>query len=219
MRVRAVFVAAIVVVALAPTGALAKGVVSVDINGPGTGHGISLDARDGGSGSGGDPAALAEESGFYSQVAGAEPAAWLEGRPKGDLGPRYVVGYRMDPGGESVVVQHIYPFAERGPVTYMEPGQTFFETESTRGGWFAASPELVDTLRAIGLPKKAPPAAAAAPGADAPKEGSSHAEPAPSSTNWLPWSGVAAAAIVMLAGGRLLAMRRARSIPNQLHEM
>src|ERR671925_2446769 len=164
MRVRAVFVAAIVVLALAPTGALAKGVVSVDINGPGTGQGISLDGR-GGSGSGGDLAALAEESGFYSQVAGAEPAAWLEGRPKGDLGPRYVVSYRMDPGGESTVVQHIYPFAERGPVTYMEPGQTLFETESTRGGWFAASPELVDTLRAIGLPKKAPPAAAEAPAA------------------------------------------------------
>jgi hypothetical protein len=52
--------------------------------------------------------------------------------------------------------QDIYPYAPGGPVTYMKPGQKFFGTEETRGGWFKAAPVLKDTLVSAGLPKLAP---------------------------------------------------------------
>jgi hypothetical protein len=36
----------------------------------------------------------------------------------------------------------------------MKPGQRFFGTERTRGGWFQATPQLKATLVAAGLPAR-----------------------------------------------------------------
>jgi hypothetical protein len=66
---------------------------------------------------------------------------------------------------ESTIRQDLYPYAKDGPVTYTRPGQRFFETETTRGGWYRASTALKETLVQAGLParKGGQPAAAPAP--------------------------------------------------------
>ena len=82
----------------------------------------------------------------------------LDERPAGDLGPKYTVTYVM-PGPNNEVdhlVQDVYPYAERDPVTYVAPGQRFFGTERTRGGWYVSTTALKDILVAAGLPPNAP---------------------------------------------------------------
>jgi hypothetical protein len=214
MRARTVFIVALMTLAIAPSTALAKGAISANINGPGTGGGIRLNGS-GESGSGTHLGALADGSGFWAQAYGATSGSSLEGRPKGDLGPRYVVSYTMEPGDKTPLVQHIYPFAERGPVTFMAPGQTFYGAESTKGGWFDAAPEFVDTLIAIGLPKVALPPApetdapvASTQQTRAPKTSSSHSQSEPSTTNWLLWSVVAVAVALIGGAGTKIAIRR-----------
>ena len=57
----------------------------------------------------------------------------------------------------SELVQDIYPYAEPTPVTYMAPGQRFWTTERTHGGWYVTSFEpLKEQLVAAGLPATAP---------------------------------------------------------------
>jgi len=41
-------------------------------------------------------------------------------------------------------------------VSYTKPGQRFWTTERTRGGWFVAPTSLKDALVAAGLPRSAP---------------------------------------------------------------
>jgi hypothetical protein len=51
-------------------------------------------------------------------------------RPEGTLGPRYAVTW-VTPGPDGRkydLRQDIYPYATPRPLTYMEPGQSFFET-------------------------------------------------------------------------------------------
>ncbi len=81
----------------------------------------------------------------------------LRMRPQGALGPRYVITYAMPgPSGVDELRQDLYPYAEPSPVTYMAPGQSFFGTGKTVGGWYVASTTLKDDLVALGLPKTAP---------------------------------------------------------------
>ena len=81
----------------------------------------------------------------------------LAGRPKGDLGPRYTITYRLPgPNGEETIRQDLYPYADGGPLTYTPTDQTFFGSNVVRGGWYRASPELKTTLVKAGLPASAP---------------------------------------------------------------
>jgi hypothetical protein len=57
---------------------------------------------------------------------------------------------------EDVIVQDVYPYATPEPVSYVKPGQPFWSTEKTRGGWYVASSILKDDLMAAGLPATAP---------------------------------------------------------------
>jgi hypothetical protein len=147
--------------------AQAKGPVAATIDGPGTGGGISLGGN-GEPGSGAPLGNLSDQAGLFPAAFGQTPDPMLAKPPQGDLGPRYTVAYRLPGpnGGESTIRQDLYPYAGNGPVTYTAPGQRFFGTERTRGGWFQASPELKDTLVKAGLPAWAggPPAAAPGPG-------------------------------------------------------
>jgi hypothetical protein len=147
------------------TPAQAKGPVAATIDGPGTGGGISLGGN-GEPGSGAPLGNLSDQAGLFPAAFGQTPDPMLAERPKGDLGPRYTVTYRLPGpnGGESTIRQDLYPYARNGPVTYTAPGQRFFGTERTRGGWFQASPELKDTLVKAGLPARAGGQPAAAPG-------------------------------------------------------
>ena len=150
--------------------ALAKGPIEASIDGPGLSDSITL-----GGGEYEDALApgaplmvLAEGTGFFEAAFGARvyesdpetgtPTTALSERPAGDLGPRYVITYLV-PGPnneEDDVTQHLYPFAKRGYVTYMAPGQPFFGGRETVGGWFLAPSEVEETLEAAGLPADSP---------------------------------------------------------------
>lgn len=146
---------------LTPAGALAKGASEATITGPGLGDGITLAGE--GQVGGEQLMQLAEHAGFFALL-GSSPNPMQTTRPEGTLGPRYVIAYTMPgPNNElDVIRQDLYPYAqldayaESAPVTYVKPGQHFFGTETTAGGWWIANPALKDALVAVGLPKSAP---------------------------------------------------------------
>jgi hypothetical protein len=104
---------------------------------------------------------LVEASDFVSAAFGSYNATPIE-RPKGNLGPRYVVTYDLGGpvGDPSLIVQHVYPYAKPNVVTYMAPGQPFYGSRETVGGWFAApgapARPLKDILVEAGLSREPP---------------------------------------------------------------
>lgn len=161
MKRLALLSAALGAALLSPTVATAKGPDRASITGPGLRQPVTIE----GIGEGGsDPlSVLAMDGGFFAQMYGAGGTGILHARPKLSLGPRYQVTYRV-PGGEdgaSTVQQDLYPYATRGPVSYMAPGQTFWEVQRTQGGWFRATPAVKTMLVQAGLPASAPPQRAA----------------------------------------------------------
>jgi hypothetical protein len=143
--------------AITPT-AIGKGASEATIAGPGLDGPISLAGER-------DPngellAAIADRAGFFPAVFAQSPDPMLDARPAGELGPSYTVSYVM-PGPDDeadTLVQSVYPYATPSPVTYVEPGQSYWTTERTRGGWYVASPELRELLVSAGLPETAPTA-------------------------------------------------------------
>jgi hypothetical protein len=141
-----------------PAAALGKGPSEAVLSGPGGGDGGGGGITLGGDGeSGGTPLGdLTQQAGFFAATFGQEPDPMLAARPKGDLGPKYSITYTVPgPNNElDEIRQDIYPYAKSGPVTYTEPGQKFFGTEQTRGGWFQADSRLKQTLVSAGLPAR-----------------------------------------------------------------
>jgi hypothetical protein len=132
-----------------PSQALGKGPSVATMEGLGGRGGITF-SGDEGSGPLGN---LTQQSGWFAAAFEQKPNPMLAGRPKGDLGPKYTV-----PGPDNdtfTITQHVYPYANSGPVTYLAPGQPIFDME-TPGGWFQAGPDLKETLVAAGLPETAP---------------------------------------------------------------
>jgi hypothetical protein len=73
--------------------------------------------------------------------------------PRGDLGPRYTLTYRLEaPGSDDEIVQELYPYADPRPVTYLAPGQVV----NAGGSWFVAHEDLREALVADGLPSDPP---------------------------------------------------------------
>jgi hypothetical protein len=60
------------------------------------------------------------------------------------------------PYGDSTLRQDLYPYAVKGPASYMTPGQKFWDTQSTPGGWYRGTPDLKRVLVKAGLPPAAP---------------------------------------------------------------
>jgi hypothetical protein len=150
---RLVFLVAVLAGFTVAATAQAKGPIAATIDGPGTGGGISLGGN-GEPGSGKPLGNLSDQAGLFPAAFGQTPDPMLAGRPRGDLGPRYTITYRLPgPNGkESLIRQHLYPYATGGPLTYTRPGQRFFGTESTRGGWYRGTAALKQTLVEAGLP-------------------------------------------------------------------
>jgi hypothetical protein len=140
---------------VAPT-ALGKGASEATITGPGLGGPITLAGE--GQPGGEQLMAIAEAAGFFPAVFSQSPDPMLDEQPAGTLGPRYVVEYVMPgPNNElDTIEQELYPYATPSPVSYTKPGQPFWTTEETRGGWFVADATFKDQLVAAGLPETAP---------------------------------------------------------------
>ena len=136
----------------APATALAKGPDRATIAGPGLNKAITITGPE----EEGSPMMdFADAAGFFPSAFGQQPNPMLPGRPKGDLGPRYTIEYRV-PGGDGsswTLKQDLYPYALPSAVTYMKSGQEIFDM-TTLGGWWS-NPALKDQLVALGLPQTA----------------------------------------------------------------
>jgi hypothetical protein len=155
IAMRRYFIAVALAALALPTVAAAKGPVSATISGPGLDRVLTI--RGNGEGPGTALGTLATASGFFPQMFGQTPDPTLASRPNGTLGLRYKVVYEVPgPATQSRVVQHIYPYAKPVPLTYMKPGQRFWDGETSHGGWYRASPPLKRMLIRAGLPAKAP---------------------------------------------------------------
>ena len=147
---------AIAFVALAlPAVAMAKGATEVSVTGPGLDEALVIR---GGEGPGSPLGDLAIQSGLIQGAFRPLPNPMLARRPDVELGPKYTAVYTMPgPNNElDQIRQDIYPYARPYPVTYMKPGQPFFGTERTRGGWYRATPALREVLVDAGLPSASP---------------------------------------------------------------
>jgi hypothetical protein len=148
---------ALAAAAVVASAALAKGPSAAQVEGPGLKAPILFK----GFGEPGDPSAfgqLVEQGGFFPSVFGQSPNPMHTSRPSGDLGPRYTVTYTLPGpnGATSTIVQDVYPYATPAPVTYMRPGQPYWDGGRTYGGWFRGDPALHSALVAAGLPASAP---------------------------------------------------------------
>jgi hypothetical protein len=132
---RLLFVLAVAALAL-PAAALAKGPSEATLTGPG----IKAVKITGGENEGSPLMNLAQAAGFFPAAFGQEPNVMLSGRPKGDLGPKYSLDYKVpwEDGKSFQIHQDVYAYAKPYAVTYTPPGQPIFDT-ATRGGWFTDS--------------------------------------------------------------------------------
>ena len=156
MRRLLLLAAALTALLLFPAVATAKGPSTATIAGPGLAHALTIN----GYGEGGDSSplgTLVSEAGFFPQAFGQSPVATTRARPADWLGPGYTVTYTVPgPNGDSTLRQALYPYAVKGPVSYMTPGQKFWDSQSTPGGWYRGSAALKAMLVKAGLPATAP---------------------------------------------------------------
>ncbi len=148
-------VVCISLLALALAGsAAAKGPSEARITGPGLESGLMIRGVGEGDTST-DLGLLVADAGFFPQVFGQSPNPLLKAQPS-QLGPRYVVTYTVPGPTESKLEQDLYPFAAGAPASYMRPGQKFWDTQSTVGGWYRGTGELKTMLLHAGLPASPP---------------------------------------------------------------
>ena len=171
MRTRTFMLLAIAT-ALVPSTTFAKGASEASVTGPGLtapivfgGYGPGNDLADEPDDGGQGLALLSGESGVYSAIfeeapgTGNAPSSGTLAKkaPSVELGPQYTLTYTFPVSEQEAnyVVQHVYPYAERAPVTYTPPGQAIFGNK-VREGWHIAGAGLKDLLVEAGLPIRAP---------------------------------------------------------------
>jgi hypothetical protein len=100
---------------------------------------------------------LTDETGIFPSMYESFPDPMTEERPPGELGPYFVISWRVPGEGQAVVIkQKLYPYADAGPYTFVAAGQKTAEAGyPTTGGWFRAPDGLVAMLQAEGLPTRA----------------------------------------------------------------
>ena len=143
--------------------AWAKGASMASIDGPGTGGGGPIDVGDDSGGGDPEPGSdlerLAINTGIYAVAFGEHNSRLADERPNGELGSRHTITWTVPQpdGSNATVVQDLYPYADRGAVTYTRAGQMFFEGMETREGWFLGGADLTAVLTEVGLAADAPP--------------------------------------------------------------
>jgi hypothetical protein len=214
MKLGVLLAAVLAVFLMAAATALAKGPTAARITGPGLSGPLLLNGI-GESGDGSPMAVLTMEGGFFPATFGESPDPMLPGRPKAELGPRYEVIYTVPgPTDNAYIHQSLFPYAAGGPILYMAPNQSFFESERTHGGWFRATALLKAALVRAGLPNAVPQGSAAKESASS----SQLAGASPSSGGGglsSPQIGIAALAAGLaaaLAGTVLVRRRRSRTL-------
>jgi len=213
-RVLAVLAAAALLLVV-PTAAQAKGATAATINGGGPGGlpgGPITLSGDGEPGSSTDLGLLAQGSGLYTVVFGDDPGSILKAAPTDRLGPRYTITWTFpapEGGKDRKVLQHVYPYAAGGPVTFTPAGQPVLDTTTT-AAWYQGFDGLRQQLIELGLPNRTPltPAPTATP---APAPPPAPATPPPPPAAW-PRIAAVAAGLLALASGAALTLRR-RSHP------
>jgi hypothetical protein len=142
-----------------PTPALAKGPQRAMISGPTLEHTVGVGPL--------TAAQLAESTFLLTSLTpqGCRAVMGCSYRPPGgDLGPRYVIAYRLQMPNEvghevrSDLVQYFYPNARPTAVTYIPPGQHVTPWGKTRGTWMLAERDL---LFVAGIDLSAPPSVSA----------------------------------------------------------
>jgi hypothetical protein len=137
-----------------PASAYAKGASEASIQGPGMGTTL---VTGNGETSGDTLGNLGQAAGFFPAVFSQSPDPMTDQRPAGKLGARYRIVWTVPgPNGQSKITQEAYPYAQPQPVTYMKPGQTFWDGQHTRGGWYVGGSQLSASLFAVGVPRSAP---------------------------------------------------------------
>lgn len=210
MRRGLVVTVAMVALLMAAMPVQAKIAGTASIRGPGIG-GPGGTGKDGAIRMGGADGGSYPDDGFsYPDLAGLfERGRGSKQSPTEDLGPRYtarfVISGRSFPGIPPVV-QHLYPFAEGGPLIHTAPGQEWMggAHDTVPGGWFPMKRELLDELIARGLPEE-PPVAGRAPAVQA------QPQPAPSGPSPVVLAMLLLAGLLVLgaAAGRRAIVRRA----------
>ena len=137
---------------LIPATAGAKGPSEATITGPGLSSPIRFAGDEGNySQAFGD---LINLGGFFPQTFGQSPNPVKRSKPSTALGPRYEVAYVVPGPSTDTLRQQLYPYASGGPVTYMKPGQKFWGTQYTLGGWLRAGVGLKSMLVAAGFRRR-----------------------------------------------------------------
>jgi hypothetical protein len=216
MKPRVLAVAALAALLLAiPTAAQAKGATAATVSGGGPGGlpgGPITLKGDGEPGSSTDLGMLAQGSGLYTVVFGGDATAVLKAAPTDRLGSRYTITWTFpDPNGgkDRKVIQHVYPYAAGGPVTFTPAGQPVLDM-TTRGGWYQGFDGFRAQLIDLGLPNHKPLAPATKPATPKPAPANPQptpaAAPAPPAPAW-PRLLVVAAAFLAIAAGAAYTLR------------
>jgi hypothetical protein len=109
---------------------------------------------------------LMDYSGFWREACSADVCRGRASYARPvvvELGPRYTLTWDLPwHRKKSIlyqeVVQYVYPFAQPRSVTYMPPDQLYLLDGRTGGGWFVASPDLLQAWGDLGLPATNPDA-------------------------------------------------------------
>lgn len=139
---------------LLPAGAAAKGPTAATITGPGLAAPLAIKGVGEGDTST-DLGRLVMDGGYFPQTFGGSPNLLLQTEPR-NLGAGYLVTYTVPGPVDATLEQELYPFAARGPASYMRPGQSFWGDQRTHGGWYRGTPQLKAMLIHAGLPSSAP---------------------------------------------------------------
>jgi hypothetical protein len=210
MRARAPFVGtvAVLLLAIASPAAAKLMIAEAHIRGPGLGGGglrISAPATNGMWESGIDVAGGLDDT-------RADSIAELR-LAVAELGPKYVVTYRFDDGGNAapeIVRQELYPYAKGGPVTYTPPEQHLAEGRPWGGaiiaGWHQSSGRFFDHLVDQGLPETSPVASSVG------REPAPVTLPAARATPWA-WIALTVAGLVALSLTAPRLRRRILGVP------